>query len=436
MTQRLTSEQILALAPDSSSAKAGAALASANKWSGLGANGKAAWGECQGSGKLPYQARIDLEDTAFKCTCPSRKFPCKHGLGLYLLLASDSDLFKAGDSPAWVTQWLSSRAERAEHKQQREAPPDPEAQAKRAAARETKVAAGIEELALWMGDLVRMGIASLPGKPYAFWDGPAARLVDAQAPGLARMVKELGGIAATGAGWQDRFLERLGLLTLLIEGYRRGPELSEAVLADLRAAIGFTTSQEELLSQTGLMDEWLVVGRCVDLEDRLRVQRSWLVGKQSGQAALVLHFGAGTEPLDTSLPTGAAFRGELVFYPSAQPQRALIKSREAAARFHPAGVSLSHAHDRYRQALARCPWIRMYPMLVSDAVPTRGSAGFRLRDGEDRELPLFGPRTCLWKLVAIAGGAPTAVFGEWDGYALRPMTAWPESGPILVESAE
>ena len=152
MAQRLTSDQILALAPDSSSAKAGAALATARKWSGLGANETAAWGECQGSGKLPYQARIDLLEAAFKCTCPSRKFPCKHGLGLYLLLASDPGLFSGGDSPSWVTEWLTSRAERTERKQQREAAPDPEAQAKRAAAREAKVASGLDELELWMRD--------------------------------------------------------------------------------------------------------------------------------------------------------------------------------------------------------------------------------------------------------------------------------------------
>lgn len=175
MTPLLTSDQILALAPDSSSAKAGVALANARKWSGLGANEAAAWGECQGSGKLPYQTRIDLRDIAFKCTGPSRKFPCKHGLGLYLLLASDADLFSDGDAPTWVTEWLTARAGRTERKQQRETAPDPEAQAKRVAAREAKVAAGLEELELWLRDLVRMGIAGLPSKEYRFWDAPAAR---------------------------------------------------------------------------------------------------------------------------------------------------------------------------------------------------------------------------------------------------------------------
>ena len=432
MAQRLTSDQILALAPDSSSAKAGGALATARKWSGLGANETAAWGECQGSGKLPYQARIDLLEAAFKCTCPSRKFPCKHGLGLYLLLASDPGLFSGGDSPSWVTEWLTSRAERTERKQQREAAPDPEAQAKRAAAREAKVASGLDELELWMRDLVRMGIASLPGKEYGFWDAPAARLVDAQAPGLARILRELGGITATGAGWQDRFLERLGLLTLLIEGYRRGTELPEAVRADLRTVIGFTESQEELLSQSGVSDEWLVVGRCVEVEDRLRVQRSWLLGKQSGRTALVLHFGAGTEPLDTSLPTGAAFRGELVFYPSAQPQRALIKSLEPAAIFRPTGVSLK---SRARSVSASTGALAVDRKVPNVDCRLHDGDAFRLLDEEGRELPLRGLPQNLWKLVAVSGGAPLAIFGEWDGSGLRPMTAWSERGAVILESA-
>ena len=41
----------------------------------------------QGSAASPYQTGIDLSEPAFQCTCPSHKFPCKHGLGLFLLLA-------------------------------------------------------------------------------------------------------------------------------------------------------------------------------------------------------------------------------------------------------------------------------------------------------------------------------------------------------------
>ena len=78
----LTMEQITALAPDAASVKAGRGLVNSAKWPTLGQSANALWGECQGSGSKPYQVSVDLGGPAFKCTCPSRKFPCKHGLGL------------------------------------------------------------------------------------------------------------------------------------------------------------------------------------------------------------------------------------------------------------------------------------------------------------------------------------------------------------------
>src|SRR5438552_1455400 len=110
----LTAEQILALAPDAGSAKAARDLTSSRKWLSLGRDAQVAWGECQGSGKDPYRTQIDLSEPAFRCTCPSRKFPCKHGLGLFLLLANQPGEFAQATPPAWVTEWLANRAKRAE----------------------------------------------------------------------------------------------------------------------------------------------------------------------------------------------------------------------------------------------------------------------------------------------------------------------------------
>lgn len=97
--QAWTVESVVALAPDAASASAGQALASERKWSGIGRSDRAAWGLCQGSGKDPYQTRVDLSEPAFKCSCPSRKFPRKHGLGFMLLLAKSPGVFKAQAEP-------------------------------------------------------------------------------------------------------------------------------------------------------------------------------------------------------------------------------------------------------------------------------------------------------------------------------------------------
>ena len=77
MLLNLTEEQITQLAPDAASVKAGKGLANRTKWVLLEHSDRAIWGHCQGSGKTPYQTVVDTKNIAFKCSCPSRKFPCK-----------------------------------------------------------------------------------------------------------------------------------------------------------------------------------------------------------------------------------------------------------------------------------------------------------------------------------------------------------------------
>src|SRR5579884_1469585 len=157
-------DRVLALAPDPSSAKSGRELGEPRKWARLGRSEQALWGECQGSGSSPYQTQIDLSQPAFKCSCPSRKFPCKHGLGLFLIFAKNGAAIPAGEPPEWVAKWLSSRQERAKP-QAAPAPVDTAAQAKRQASREAKVSAGMAELRLLLLDLFRQGLSDLPSRP-------------------------------------------------------------------------------------------------------------------------------------------------------------------------------------------------------------------------------------------------------------------------------
>ncbi|MBY0573571.1 MAG: SWIM zinc finger family protein, partial [Undibacterium sp.] len=170
----LTTEQILALAPDAASAKAGSGQANLSYWSKFGANEQALWGLCQGSGKDPYRTQIELATPAFKCSCPSRKFPCKHGLGLYLLYAKHADKFQH-EQEAWVAEWLRGREQRQEKKiNQVEVAQDLSVEAiasreksaqKRQDKRETNVAQGIALMETWLRDLASDGLAGLRSKP-------------------------------------------------------------------------------------------------------------------------------------------------------------------------------------------------------------------------------------------------------------------------------
>jgi hypothetical protein len=430
-----TSAQILALAPDPASAKAGADLAQARRWVSLGRNEQAIWGECQGSGSTPYQTRIDPAEPAFKCSCPSRKFPCKHGLGLLLLSAQETQAFTQTSPPAWVTEWLTSRAERAQAKAEKQAAAstepaqavDLEAQARRAAQREERTRNGLADLATWLSDVVRRGLAAVRQEPASFWEQPAARLVDAQAPGVARRVRELGEVAASGDGWQARLLDRLGRLHLLLEAYRRLPDLPPAQQAEVRTRIGWPQDQDEVLARPGSHDRWLVASVRVDVEDRLRVRRTWLWGSAGNQAVLLLDFAHGSTPFSGTLGLGLALTGEVACFDGVAPLRGLLKSRrdDATLQTAPFGwAGIGEFLADYADRVAANPWLEVAPLALRRVTAQLDSGRLLLVDEAGQALPVATRCRTPWRILALAGGAPSGIFGEWDGDAIMPLSLW------------
>jgi hypothetical protein len=436
MSPGWTSDQITNLAPDAASAKNGRGLATLRKWSNLGIRDAFVWGECQGSGKNPYLTQIDTREPAFRCSCPSRKFPCKHGLGLFLLFAEENTSFSEAELPPWVAEWAESRTQRAEKKAEKvaktaETIADPEAQAKRSAARLQKVSAGVQELDLWLADRMRQGLAAVQQESYAFWATTAARMVDAQAPGLARQLRELSGVPHSGTGWHEKLLEGLSQLYLTVEGFKRIDELAPMVQADLRNQIGWSLSQEEVLAIEGYSDRWWVMGQRFSEEDRLKIRHTWLWGEGTNQTALLLEFAHGKQPFTQSLLLGSVQQAELAFYPSAYPQRALIKSRQEAtvSSQQPIGYStFREAIAAYGQALSVCPWLVRFPLFLQSVQVGQIGDIWGIQDREGAVLPLSAQcnEAQQWQIVALSGGKPFDLFGEWDGQTIHPISVWIE----------
>jgi len=430
-----TAEQVLALAPDSASTKAGRNLANAAKWRTLGHDEQALWGECQGSGADAYQTEIDLTEPAFKCTCPSRKFPCKHALGLFLLFANQPASVPAAQPPDWVVQWLERRAQTARRKQAPAATPDDPAQqakkakakANRTAQREAKVSAGLIELERWLHDLMRQGLAHAQTQPARYWDTIAARMIDAQAPGIARWLRDMASLPAAGGDWAEQLLTRLGRLHLLIEGHKRLATLAKSTQADLRSAIGWTCKAEDLATEPGVRDHWLALGRHSYEEDNLRVQRTWLWGQQSRRTALLLDFTMSGQAPEVRFAPGTCLDAELVFYPSAYPLRASVRTWGEVAPITPPPAHHATITDllaAHAAALACQPWLEYLPAAIQALVPYRHESGWRVRDADGCWLPLSSRFTQHWHLLAISGGEPVLLFGEWDGRCLLPLSAW------------
>lgn len=456
MTERWRPEHVLALAPDAAAAAAARGMATPSRWSAAGADDVAVWGLCVGSGAEPYQTVVDRSELAYRCSCPSRKLPCKHALGLLLLWANGH--VPEGARPAHAAEWLARRAERAAGRPARQADPEPAdepnptrpsraggepvprrdgAADKRAMERAARVAAGLRQLDRWLVDRMRAGLTDPSLARYATWDAVAARLVDAQAPSLANRVKRLAGAVGTRPGWHEHVLAELGVLHLLARGGARLHELPSDLAAGVRTAIGWAARTDDIRAGAPITDHWHVVGRSDILEDRIVVRRTWLRGDTTRRWAMLLGFAAYGQALDSAFAVGTLVHADLHFYPGAAPLRALTGVVHAAPELDavgPPASSIAGACDEVGMGLAAEPWLERHPMTV-EATPVHRGGRWVLTD-HTGSLALAGTPEALPTLVACAGGRPARVTAEWTVAGLVPVAVHGELGAVDVGPRE
>jgi len=184
-----TDEKIAALAPNDSTERRGRTLANSAKWNSIATNYEAIWGECKGSGSQPYVVQVNLSGPKYKCSCPVRKPPCKHVLGLFFLFAKSSAVFKYQAPTEAVKNWLSQQSTTVISSTSKLIAPVLKteeaieqakvAKEKRWAQRVQLMTSGMDELELWLTDLIRQGIANTDIQKASFWNQVAAKMVDA-----------------------------------------------------------------------------------------------------------------------------------------------------------------------------------------------------------------------------------------------------------------
>ena len=434
-----TPDQITALAPDAASLKAGRELSAPRNWPLLGADAEVLWGLAQGSGKEPYQTRVALADLATKCSCPSRKFPCKHALGLMFIAAAQPDALADKTRPDWVAEWLSGRAERQEKAREKAeqkaagetAPVDEAARAKRVEKREARVDEGVALLAQWLADLARRGFADAGLAAHATWDEISRRMVDAQATGLARRLRYAAEAARSGAGWEARAMAEIGRLHVLLSAYARRETLAPEMRAEIEQQVGWTVPQEQVLARAGVNDIWLVAARTVSEDDRLVTTETWLRGRESGRWAQLLRVSPAVQPAVDTWPPGKVFAGELVFYPGVEPVRALWKGEPKAASVGAEATKVADESthgtetfaavlERHAAELARNPWRTRLPAFVRARLG-KTRAGAALVDESGAGLPLLANQEKQELLAAITGGHAATMSVLWNGEALEPL---------------
>lgn len=426
---QLTAEQITNLAPDEASVKAGRVLATNSKWPLRCVHEKALWGDCQGSGKTPYRTIVDLSNIAFKCSCPSRKFPCKHGLGLLFLYADNPSVFSVEtDLAPHVAEWIDKRAASAESKPSKpDVDPDGQSQLKRAKARERKVAGGMEELRLWLRDAVRTGIMNVPQDPFKFNQNIIARMVDSQADGLANQLRQINQINFYKDGWQKALLKQMSKIYLLTEAYTHLETLPADLQTDIRTLIGWNTSKDEVLNGLGIKDKWLILAITLEEESNLTTERIWLYGPDTRKYALILNFYAGAQAQQHHFIPGRTVDAELVYYPSQVPLRALFKEQvEIGNAFKDPLVTqdISQLLNEFSFRLAMNPFADQLPYILSSIrVHFEKELWFAL-DHDSKIIPLSNSADECWTILSISRGKQFDGFGIYENESFKLLALW------------
>jgi hypothetical protein len=305
---------------------------------------------------------------------------------------------------------------------------DPAAAAKRAATRVERVSAGLEELDRWLSDQIRGGLAGFERTGYYHVDHMAARMVDAQAPGVASLLRSIPA-ELTGAGWPERVLSQLGSLHLLIQAHRQLDSLPPELAATVRSRIGYPVSKGQVLASAGVSDRWLALGAVDTVEFRLETRRVWLYGRATFRWAVWLNFAPPGGYLDTTVLPGQALVSRMHFYPGSGQYRALIGEHDDVGhdQLGPedniATESLAEVQRRFAELLAADPWATRMPAVV-EAAPIRDHSrggSWLLRDSSGSACRLMQRYGEPWPLLARSGGEPLRVFGEWNGQEFRPL---------------
>ncbi len=421
----ISTDQVTALAPDAASFKAGKGLAVASKWSGLGRSDNLLWGLAKGSGSKPYQAQVSTEDFTTKCSCPSRKFPCKHALGLMFIAAQDLTQIVEAPLPDWVQAWKDSQQQRQEKQQKKKTaakPKNTETAARSKEKRGARVNEGIKFLDDFLVDLIRQGLAQDTVSDAAGWDTVARRLIDCQAPGLASYVRRLADVPYSGVHWESRLLHEMGALHLLLHTYQQRDSLSPAMCAEVEQRIGWQLEKEKVLSGIPVNDDWFVAFRTVIDSNKLRVFSSWLFGKHNKQWALLLSFSTAGSVPDVLWPVGSTVSTELAFYPGITHERALPIDSNAAVNTRAAIDAVPETVDqllhRVVQSMAENPWCTRFSFLLC-AQPAKVGEQSVLVDSLGNAVAWQCSAEQQLILETVCGGRPILLAGEWDGRSSR-----------------
>lgn len=274
--------------------------------------------------------------------------------------------------------------------------------------------AGAESGKVWLEALFRSGLGT--DQVTQGFNAIEARMVDAQAGGLATNFWEMAELAKSGDGWQDGFVESSGLLYLLMDAVLGRDRLNENLRQDVIRMAGVNLTRKDLESEPVIEDIWDLAIQRDFRQQRLVCRRSWLFGRESRQWQFLLQYRISNARFEPEYGLGSGYRGRAVIYPGAERQRMSLSSAQQEPIVIPPLETFEQVSNRHTEVLLRCPWAAASGGSIGITSLGHEKGQWMARDVEGSWFPIRAGTHGCWRAAAFLNTQDLGLFGEWDGH--------------------
>lgn len=406
----LSLEQIQQFSPDDASFRAASGISS-SQFIQLGKNGALLWGLCQGSGKNPYRCLCLLDSSLkWKCSCPSRKQPCKHVLAL-LIHSSQSEEMQI---PEFVQEFLNKTQEK---KATKSSVNSDEAREILSLKRKERILEAVRDVLNWLEEQKRRGFIHEDPVVSHLKTG----LHNAGLPRLAQEIESLGFKMGARAK-----LKRLQKVLPLLLAWTRIDDLSEPHQYKIYALSGLSLPRTLTQKGAAVKGEFLCLGFSGFEDGGLQGRNTWFYALVSNVFAYVQDFAAGGMTLPPPILPGQLVEAQIDFFPFPVCSRGVFHEEPKLLQgtFNPPAFGIQHLWERFGQELAASPLEEgVFGFVKVEEIRVLGDE-IQIVDASGWAVPLKHPGfSLLQSLRALSLGKALILCGLFDGEIFEFLSA-------------
>lgn len=260
----ITEEFINSVAPNQNAITNGLGLVKKNSFISLNISEDKTvlFGECKGSGSSIYITSADFinpESPVFRCSCPSRQFPCKHSIGLLFAYANGKN-FETAEIPLDILQ-KREKLEKKEEKKKTQAEKGSKKVNK--SALKKKLAAQIEGLELLekiLGNFVQAGLGTINVKTVKMMEEQVKQLGNYYLSGPQSMLREFLLLFTSGDDNEKIYSQAIDKLITMNSLCKKGKDYLAKRMENLDSTAESNDLIPELLGQAWQLSDLREMG--------------------------------------------------------------------------------------------------------------------------------------------------------------------------------